>query len=71
MVSSRGAIGLSSQWTCFPLSVNGSFDFAQDDKLEMQCAIGLVISDQGSGIRTRHAFFGKKVPEGRMMVGFW
>ena len=29
----------------------------------------VVISDQGSVIRTRHAFFGKKVPEGRMMVG--
>ena len=50
-------------------TADGSFDFAQDDKLEMQCAIGLVISDQGSGIRTRHAFFGKKVPVGRMMVG--
>ena len=32
-------------------------------------AVGGVISDQGSVIRTRHAFFGKKVPEGRMMVG--
>ena len=29
----------------------------------------VVISDQGSVIRTRHAFFGKKVPVGRMMVG--
>ncbi len=67
-------VGTLARWAFESVSMltaiaDRSFDFAQDDKLDMQCAIGLVISDQGSVIRTRHAFFGKKVPAGRMMVG--
>ena len=34
----------------------------------MLWAIGLVIGSRWSVVEARHAFFGKKVPGGRMMV---